>query len=183
MDVQEIAIANPCGKSWREMTPAAGGRFCGDCRKVVRDLSSLNEAEARALLHDRGGDLCVRYVYDARGHVVFRQQARLLTPSMLHRAKRAPAIALAMLPALAGCALTNGSDARNSEAMGGMPWIESPQPLERQSDVDSGRGAADAATARDAGPTTTGDAAPLDAPEAEDGGSPQGDAGADASNL
>ena len=46
MRKSDIAIPVPCTVDWQKMTPADKGRFCGDCKKVVRDLSKMSEAEA-----------------------------------------------------------------------------------------------------------------------------------------
>jgi hypothetical protein len=54
------------------MTRAEGGRLCSECQTVVRDLSSMREDEARALLDESAGArLCVRYLYDTSGRIVF----------------------------------------------------------------------------------------------------------------
>ncbi|MDF2694517.1 MAG: hypothetical protein K0S65_2900, partial [Labilithrix sp.] len=33
MDRNEVKVASPCTLDWKKMTPAEGGRFCGDCKK------------------------------------------------------------------------------------------------------------------------------------------------------
>ena len=60
------------------MPAAPGGRFCAACERVVVDLSALGEDGARAALaraHERRERVCVRYVYDAHGSVVFGEDA------------------------------------------------------------------------------------------------------------
>jgi hypothetical protein len=114
MDRREIRIGSPCTLDWRAMTPRDGGRFCGDCKKVVRDLSSMTEREAKALL--RGPDnasLCVRYVYDAQGRILFgggtNRSFDVVPSSLLSKARRAAVtIAAAALP-LAAQACDAGS--------------------------------------------------------------------------
>ncbi len=72
MKESEVRLASPCGMDFRTMTPVEGGRLCEECQIVVRDLSSMTEAEARALLAETGqARLCVRYLYDDAGRVVF----------------------------------------------------------------------------------------------------------------
>ena len=87
------------------MTLADRGRFCGECKKVVRELAQVTEAEARALLASPPTEgLCVRYVHDATGEIVFRPDVVPVT--RLARVRRAAAVALAAasLPlAVAGC--------------------------------------------------------------------------------
>jgi len=120
MDHKDVKIGSPCTLDWRKMTPAEGGRFCGDCKKVVRDLSRMTEREARAMLKRASGGehrgsfsgaappsadaLCVRYVYDNQGRIFFGADAPrrdvLLSPSsLLQRARRvAAAAAVVALP-------------------------------------------------------------------------------------
>jgi hypothetical protein len=91
----EIAIELPCSADWDTMTAAGRKRFCADCKKYVHDLSRMKEDDAKALL-ETGKDLCVRYVYDEVGNVVFDIDVRA---SALVRAKRfAKAAALVALP-------------------------------------------------------------------------------------
>jgi hypothetical protein len=74
MNRSEIPIALPCTADWSRMTLAERGRFCFACRKVVRDLEQMTEREARALLASPPTEgLCVRYVHDATGEIVFRR--------------------------------------------------------------------------------------------------------------
>jgi len=87
------------------MTLADRGRFCGQCSKVVQELSQLTEREARALLAaPRTEGLCVRYVHDTTGEILFRRD--VVPVGHLTRVRRAAAAALAVasLPvAMAGC--------------------------------------------------------------------------------
>jgi hypothetical protein len=106
MKRSEIRIGTPCTRDWQSMTPREGGRFCGDCRKVVRDLSKMTERDARALLESAGGgELCVRYIYDQQGRVFFQDTVRemgLVPPSFLARFSRtrraAATLAITALP-------------------------------------------------------------------------------------
>jgi hypothetical protein len=101
----ELPIASPCTVDWTTMTLADRGRFCGECRKVVRELAQVTEAEARAMLASPPSEgLCVRYVHDATREIVFRPDVVPVT--RLARVRRAAAVALAAasLPlAVAGC--------------------------------------------------------------------------------
>lgn len=154
MDKREVVIGSPCTLDWRAMTPRDGGRFCGDCKKVVRDLSSMTEREAKALL--RGPDtanLCVRYVYDTRGQIMFEQ--KLVSPALLSRARRAAAVVVtAALPlAVQACDIENdaSSDTPNSdiaqriykptepdgEMMGGAPAMPDDPPVTPPDSADA----------------------------------------------
>ena len=67
-----IPLAFPCGADFSAMPEVDRGRLCAACRTVVHDLSAMNEAEARAVLAQREtARLCVRYLYDVGGRVVF----------------------------------------------------------------------------------------------------------------
>jgi hypothetical protein len=105
MNRTDIPIATPCTVDWTTMTLADRGRFCGQCKKVVRELARLTEGEARALLASPPTEgLCVRYVHDTTGEIVFRPD--VVPVGRLARVRRAAAVALAAasLPmAVAGC--------------------------------------------------------------------------------
>jgi hypothetical protein len=98
---RDIRIATPCSVDWESMNPRATGRFCGDCKKVVHDLSSLGEAAAKRLLASAPAELCVRYLHDEYGNVWFRDTS-LLSPANL-RKKAAGLAALAVAPLLTAC--------------------------------------------------------------------------------
>jgi hypothetical protein len=105
MNRTELPIASPCNADWTTMTLADRGRFCGACKKVVRELAQMTETEARAILASPPTEgLCVRYIHDATGEIVFRPE--VVSLDRLRRVRRAAATALAAasLPlAVAGC--------------------------------------------------------------------------------
>jgi hypothetical protein len=103
MKNSDLPIAEPCSADWSTMTLADRGRFCGACKKVVHELTRLTERQARALLASPPTEgLCVRYVHDHTGEIVFRPEVPV---SALTRMKRAAAVlAAASLPlGLTGC--------------------------------------------------------------------------------
>ncbi len=70
MKAKEIPIHTPCGADWSKMSAVeAKARLCKDCNKVVRDVGKMSEGEVRAAL--ASGPVCVRYLYDAHGNVIF----------------------------------------------------------------------------------------------------------------
>lgn len=106
MNRNDLPIATPCHADWTTMTLADKGRFCGACKKVVRELAQMTEAEARALLASPPTEgLCVRYVHDTTGEIVFRRTDVVPAASLARFGRRAAvALAAASLPlALAGC--------------------------------------------------------------------------------
>jgi hypothetical protein len=177
----DIDIAAPCTLDWTKMTPAEGGRFCGSCKKVVRDLSGMNETEARALLRrPHNEELCVRYVHDAQGNVFFAedlQRRAMVSASFLNRAKRvaSAAVALAAPVALAACSLpgaqSDSSDPQQPdlrEMMGGMPYRPDPVAPHDDAGTDAAGGAT--ADAFSDSPTTPPDGG--DAGAEKDSGTP-----------
>jgi hypothetical protein len=96
---EDIVIESPCGQDWSGMKPAGmKKRFCDTCKMHVHDLSKMTRCEAKALLSsDVTEGLCVRYLHDQHGDVVF-------TDSLV-RAKRfvAGALAVAMPMTLTAC--------------------------------------------------------------------------------
>jgi hypothetical protein len=174
MKTTDIAIPLPCTVDWQKMTPRDGGRFCGDCKKVVRDLSKLTEADARALLATppREG-LCVRYLADKHGTVFFAgmQTSSLVPATLLSRAKRAAATAAmgGAMFAVQACTALQGSDSADRTDqelipnMGGVAADPdkmgldagaddaSPDATTHDSDADAGADSSAEASASDAG--------------------------------
>ncbi|SKA20614.1 CarboxypepD_reg-like domain-containing protein [Chitinophaga eiseniae] len=56
-----VSIPSPCQQSWENMTPAAGGRFCGSCQKTVVDFSGLTDSQIHELLSDTSQRYCGRF--------------------------------------------------------------------------------------------------------------------------
>jgi hypothetical protein len=91
------------------MTHEGRKRFCADCKKHVHDLSAMPRAEAEALLQSSAeGSLCVRYIYDQYGQIMFDMvdptlvpAARLKRPRFDHVAMAAAALTIAAT--LPGC--------------------------------------------------------------------------------
>lgn len=96
---EDIVIESPCGMDWNGMKPAdMKRRFCDVCKMHVHDLSKMTRREAKTLLaSERTEGLCIRYLYDQHGDVVF-------TGSLV-RAKRLAlgAVALASTMSLTAC--------------------------------------------------------------------------------
>jgi hypothetical protein len=103
MNRTDVPIATPCQVDWSSMTLADQGRFCGTCRKVVRELAQLTEGEARALLASPPTEgLCVRYLYDERGEIVFRRDVVPVARLRRRAAVLAMAVAIPMSSAACG---------------------------------------------------------------------------------
>jgi hypothetical protein len=103
MNRTDLPIATPCNVDWSTMTLADRGRFCGACRKVVRELAQMTETDARALLALPPTEgLCVRYVHDATGEIVFRQD-RVVPVGRIVRRAAMVALAAALPLTSAAC--------------------------------------------------------------------------------
>ena len=104
MNRDEIPLAFPCGADFGSMPEVDRGRLCASCQTVVHDLSSMSETEARsALANGETSRLCVRYLYDAGGHVVFAGRdvagVRIIPDHSLTRKAKARLAQAAMLAA------------------------------------------------------------------------------------
>lgn len=64
-----LSIAEPCHQSWAHMTPAAQGRHCAACSKVVVDFTQKTDAEILALLR-RAAASCGRFRADQLDRVL-----------------------------------------------------------------------------------------------------------------
>jgi hypothetical protein len=69
----ELAIPNPCHKTWDAMDRSPGQRFCDSCQTPVIDFESLTPAEAAQLMTTKKGRLCARIIHDPSGNIVFRR--------------------------------------------------------------------------------------------------------------
>lgn len=171
MKTSAIEIAEPCQVDWTKMTPADGGRFCGECKKVVKNLSAMTEREAKKLLRTASeGQLCVRFLHDKHGNVFFGADAPrpdFVPASMLSRAKRALAVA-GLAAASQACDATNAASDETQRAelyqnMGGARYVPGADQVQETEDAGPDGGAdatADASLtdqdggAVDAGPST-----------------------------
>jgi hypothetical protein len=103
MNRDEIPIASPCSADWTTMTLQDQGRFCDSCRKVVYDLERMSEPEALALLASPQTEgLCVRFVHDATGEIVFRRE---LTPRTRIRRTAAMVVAASVALTMSACCM------------------------------------------------------------------------------
>jgi hypothetical protein len=187
MRAKALKIAEPCHADWTKMTPADGGRFCGDCKKVVKNISSMTEKDARKLLRSAGeGQLCIRYMHDKFGNVVFgpdQPRPDFVPASMLSRAKRAIAYAGLAVASQACSAISDASDSLTSPLTsepshpsddddspdqwntGGVSFDESQAYDHAIDNADAGDGgAADASPSAQDGGAADADAAPANVP-------------------
>ncbi|MBS1153269.1 MAG: hypothetical protein H6Q89_4967, partial [Myxococcaceae bacterium] len=67
-----IRVAKPCHRDWEKMSGDARSRFCADCQLNVFNLSEMTTEEARELIREKEGQLCVRFYQRADGTVLTR---------------------------------------------------------------------------------------------------------------
>lgn len=95
MKLSDLPIPEPCQASRDEMrVTGLGRRFCDQCRKTVYNLSAMSERDARALVRERAGELCVEYWVDDHDQIQFAS-ARNKTPLRTAAALALPLVAVA----------------------------------------------------------------------------------------
>jgi hypothetical protein len=86
--LDRIRIPTPCEADWDSMVGNDQVRFCSHCSLNVTNLSSMTRREARRLVRESGGRLCVRYYRRPDGSPLTAPLERL------HQvARRAPKVA------------------------------------------------------------------------------------------
>jgi hypothetical protein len=66
-----LRVRVPCSEEWDAMAEDGRGRFCNVCNMHVHDVSRMTEHEARELLAARASRVCVRFLSDAEGNVLY----------------------------------------------------------------------------------------------------------------
>jgi hypothetical protein len=59
-----LRVATPCNEDWEQMSGNDVVRLCSHCSKHVNFVSQMTEKQARRLVRNSGGKLCVRYIAD-----------------------------------------------------------------------------------------------------------------------
>ncbi len=67
-----VTLATPCRAKWSAMSGDDAVRWCQACEKNVYNLSALDALEARALLQESEGTVCVRFFRRPDGTVLTR---------------------------------------------------------------------------------------------------------------
>ncbi len=68
----DLQISRPCPMKWSRLKGDARTRFCGKCSQNVYDLSQLTADEARTLIAQKEGLVCVRLFRRGDGTVITR---------------------------------------------------------------------------------------------------------------
>lgn len=103
----QLRIASPCKAPWDEMDGDARVRFCRECEQSVYNLSAMSEMEARRLVAEREGRLCVRF-YRRRDGTVLTSDCSIGRKRSWLESSGGAVVAMALLTAglgtLHGCA-------------------------------------------------------------------------------
>ncbi len=65
-----LRIASPCRAPWDNMDGDDRVRFCRECNRNVYNLSAMTKREARRVIAEREGRLCVRFYQRRDGTVL-----------------------------------------------------------------------------------------------------------------
>lgn len=71
--LSDLRIPVPCPMRWGELQGDGRKRFCSSCSLHVHDTAQLTRSEARELLDEAAGRVCLRIEYDASGAACFRE--------------------------------------------------------------------------------------------------------------
>ncbi|MDQ3744079.1 MAG: ankyrin repeat domain-containing protein [Acidobacteriota bacterium] len=75
--LERIRIPEPCDADWDSMVGNDQVRFCSHCSLNVTNLSSMTRSDARRLVRESGGRLCIRYYRRPDGSVLTAPAVRL----------------------------------------------------------------------------------------------------------
>lgn len=94
----QLRVASPCRASWDNMDGDEQVRFCRECTRNVYNLSEMTEDEARRVIAEREGRLCVRF-YQRRDGTVLTSDCPVGQRRYFLRAGAGTALALAGIAA------------------------------------------------------------------------------------
>ena len=69
-NLNNVSVAAPCHAKWSDMSGDDRARFCKLCTKHVYNLSAMSRTEAEALIQEKEGKVCVRFLKRADGTVL-----------------------------------------------------------------------------------------------------------------
>ena len=123
----QLRVASPCRAPWENMDGDDRVRFCRECNRNVYNLSAMTEPEARRVVAEREGRLCVRFYQRTDGTVltsdcpVGGKRSFFVSGA---RAALAVAGAAVGISALSACDSAEGEPVRMGEPLMGSPPVE-----------------------------------------------------------
>ena len=116
MNARDLPIFEPCSIDFGRLVPGADGtsRHCHACGTFVFDLSRMTAVQAERLLAEKNAEnrICVRYLKEAEGAIVFKHEAFVPASSLRKKLTRVLAVGVA---AVAACATEACGGARPSD--------------------------------------------------------------------
>ncbi len=88
--LDSINVKTPCLQSWNEMRGSDQIRFCDHCAKDVHNLSEMTRKQARKIVAQSNGGICVRYIRRPDGRIQ-------MIKNTLHQITRQTGIAAGIL--------------------------------------------------------------------------------------
>jgi hypothetical protein len=67
--LDSVEVKTPCLQSWKEMRGSDQIRFCDHCAKDVHNLSQMTRKQARKIVAQSNGGICVRYIRRPDGRI------------------------------------------------------------------------------------------------------------------
>lgn len=67
--LDSIEVKTPCRQSWNEMRGSDQIRFCDHCAKEVHNLSQMTRKQARRIVAQSNGGICVQYIRRPDGRI------------------------------------------------------------------------------------------------------------------
>jgi len=123
----QLRIASPCKAPWENMDGDERVRFCRECNRNVYNLSAMTEREARRVVAEREGRLCVRF-YQRRDGTVLTSDCPVGAKRAFFvsgaRAALTVAGVAAGITALAACSSAEDEPFRMGEPLMGTPPVE-----------------------------------------------------------
>ena len=153
MKHQLVNVEDRCDANWRDMQRGDKSRFCSDCKKSVHDLTAMTKIEASAFLAKNATqELCVRYLHDEMGHLVFVDtfRDRPIPLVALLRKRASQAVAVAAL----GMSLTACMGARRMLPVVAPVKVMPVEPVSAQAAGDATTPTATEASSTDSSQTT-----------------------------
>lgn len=120
MRTRSLHVVRPCTMRWETLEPRGNGRYCGECDKVVVNMSNLTEREAMAIVENTER-VCGMFLLDASGRAQHRRE----------KTRAAGTVAAAAASAMLAAACTTPAqnvDSSRSQLMGEIEQVDSPKP-------------------------------------------------------